>query len=81
MNISRFKNRATSQCSSQRHNVPESLNSNVVTFGLKSLHYREARFSTLRIGQEVYFQRHDVIEGSSFNIETLHRRMFSTSRR
>ena len=42
MNVSGLKNRVTSRCSGQRHDVPESFICNVATLGLTSQRYREA---------------------------------------
>ena len=75
MNVFGSKNKVMSRRLGQHHDVPESFNCNVATFG-----------QTSRRSREVLFQRHDIAKSSIFNVvtfesnvATLQRSMFSTS--
>ena len=72
MNVRVHKNKATSRCSGQRHDVPESHMSNVATLRSNVATFQWIRLQTSRCSSECKFQcrdveisRNDVPESSS----------------
>ena len=60
MNFHVHKNRATSRCSGQRHDVPESHSSNVATLRSNVTTFQRVKLSTLRRWDPTFYQRYDI---------------------